>query len=338
MSETFAKLDKMCRFLKFVPTIFTLLLLVLTSRYAFAESFPLAATATSDGAISIWNDQGKSVRTMGDRGSAISTILLLPSASGNTIISAGASGEIVFWQRSTGKAERRIKTTSGNITALAISTDSRWVATGGADRHIRLWDVQSGKLLGDVQAHGDTVRSLLFFDGNAQLVSASEDKMIRTWKLKGDQSSVTIQYRSNIPAHDDGVNCLALSTDKMTLASVSGDGFCKTWKLDNNGLVNRMKVGNRNILSTVFNPDGNLLATGDEDGRIRLWHTSGGMSSPVVINAGSPVSALLWGSNCSTIVNGCADGSLQYWDATSGKQLLKVPSQDGAIRCIISLP
>src|SRR5438094_5997187 len=63
----------------------------------------------------------------------------------------------------------------GEITAVAVSPDSRWIASGSRDRTVKLWDAATGKLLRTLTGHRDAVLSVTFAADGGTVYRGSRD-------------------------------------------------------------------------------------------------------------------------------------------------------------------
>jgi len=66
---------------------------------------------------------------------------------------------------------------------LAVSADSRMLATGGDDRMIRLWEIPSGRRLAQWEGHEGGVTALAFRVDGRGLVSGASDGLLKLWDL-----------------------------------------------------------------------------------------------------------------------------------------------------------
>ena len=58
---------------------------------------------------------------------------------------------------------------TGSITALAVSPDSKWVASGSDDTMIILWDTEDQSVVRKWESHGDVVWHLAFSPDNLKV-------------------------------------------------------------------------------------------------------------------------------------------------------------------------
>ena len=92
---------------------------------------------------------------------------------------------------------------SGELLALALSFDSRFLVSGGRDNIIRVFD--SRKEYKEVQVlkgHRDAICGLTFQANTHTLFSASQDRCIKHWDLD------EMGYIETLFGHQDGVNAL----------------------------------------------------------------------------------------------------------------------------------
>lgn len=70
-----------------------------------------------------------------------------------------------------------------HILALAVSSDSKYLASGGRDNAVFIWDVSTCALIKRFEGHRDAVSGLAFRRGAHELYSASFDRTIKVWNL-----------------------------------------------------------------------------------------------------------------------------------------------------------
>ena len=259
---------------------------------------------------------------------------------GLKIVTGDAAGTLKIWDMANAHLIFSVEDAHrGGIFAVAVSPDSKWIATGGADKHIRLWRRDTGAKIADVEAHQDTVRALRFFMAGSELrlLSGGADNIVRVWRVSVSGGKGELAYASNIPAHEDAVTALALSPDGKTFASVSKDKMLKTWRVEGGGQENRSH-GDHPLNAVAYSPDGRILAVGDEDGHIRCYDAQKGSGLPPLMAQERAVRALVFSADGKILVSGGDDRKIHYWDVATGKERQSVAAHDGAITALLLVP
>jgi uncharacterized protein YjiK len=110
---------------------------------------------------------------------------------------------------------------NGSVNSVAISPDSKVLASGSDDHTIKLWDVATGTQLRALEGHTSYVSSVAFSPDGKTLASGV-DTRIKLWDV-----ATGMQLRV-FEAHTAGVCSIAFSPDGKTLAS-GGDTKIKLW-------------------------------------------------------------------------------------------------------------
>ena len=89
----------------------------------------------------------------------------------------------------------------------------------------------------------------------------------------------------------------------------------------------------KNIVEIAFSPDGQTVATGSEDGMVRLWNTRTGEELATLPHAGRyEALKIVWSPDGRSIAIDCnpwhGDGETQIWDAHQGKVLALLPTRE----------
>src|SRR5207245_1489818 len=90
----------------------------------------------------------------------------------------------------------------GEITAIAISPDSRRIASGSRDRTVKLWDAATGRLLRTLTGHREAVLSVTFSADGATVYSGSRDGTVKVWVVETGKLLGTFTGRE--PAATEG--------------------------------------------------------------------------------------------------------------------------------------
>src|SRR5262249_3795623 len=72
----------------------------------------------------------------------------------------------------------------GEITAIAVSPDSRRIASGSRDRTVKLWDAATGRLLPTLTGHRQPVPSVTCSAEGGTVYSGSRDGTVKAWVVE----------------------------------------------------------------------------------------------------------------------------------------------------------
>ena len=270
---------------------------------AFSPNGKMLASASWDETVRLWNvNTGRLLHTLTGHTDDVMSVVFSPD--GQTLASASWDGTIHLWNPRNGKLKKTLSGHAGGVASVAFSPDGETLASGNTDQTIRLWNTRTWKLKRTLTGHTHVVDSVAFSPEGDLLASGSRDKTIRLWNPH------TGQHLHTLTGHTNDITRLAFSPDKQILASGSRDGTIRLWNTDA-GTRERTLIGNsghnpvafspdgvtlligkRGILSwdtetgqykaalagdigtalsVVFSSDGQMVASGSKDNKVRLW-------------------------------------------------------------------
>lgn len=194
------------------------------------------------------------------------------SADGSRLAAGGGeptrSSEIAVWEPATGRWLYGLTNRHSDVVlALAFSPDGRWLASGGADRFARLTETGSGQQVRALEGHTGHVLTVAWKADTEMLASGSADNVAKLWKR------ATGERLKNLEGFGKEVTGAAFLGTSDLLAAAGGNG--KVRLLNSKGEeTGVLAAGSGFIQSLAASRDGSLIATGGDDGVLRIWSVS----------------------------------------------------------------
>lgn len=156
--------------------------------------------------------------------------------------------------------------------AAAVDEKSRWMATATADGEVKLWDFSTGTCLLTMRGHDAPVMALAFEPGGIELYALYAGNEVCSWSTRSGKllRRVPLQY-----APEQQLSRLQAAGERELLMAGEG-GEVGRWDAESGKRTKGWRAHPGEIHALALDSDGELLATGGDDRRLRLWKRSTG--------------------------------------------------------------
>jgi serine/threonine protein kinase len=233
----------------------------------------------------------------------------------------GDKGGVKVWDVASGK-ETLSKPQPDRVRSVAFTPDGRWLAAG-PDATLRVLDAATGKEVLSETKQGGTVLGLAFSPDGSRLLSGTSTE-VRVRDVQTDKLVIVL---------DQGADGLAYSPDSKRIALASGrvvsvrdaTTFNEVFALTHPHTVH----------AVAYSPDAASLATGGEDGVVRVWDAIQGKEKTALRGHTKAVRSVGFSPDGRRIASLSDDGTVRIWDAAGGDSLLTL---EGARRQVAFSP
>lgn len=150
-----------------------------------------------------------------------------------------------------------------SVTSVAVSTDSKYLATADMSPNIQIWDPQTLKHIHTFTGHKDTIIGLVFRKNTHDLYSASKDRSVKIWSLD------EMAYVETLFGHQSPITSIDALTRERAVTSGGRDTTVRIWKIvEESQLIFNGPVGSLDVVKLL---DEEHFVSGSDNGSICLW-------------------------------------------------------------------
>ena len=253
--------------------------------------------AAQGGEIRIWDVNSEElINSFEIHGDTIESITLSPS--NTTLLTASmdeysAVIDLTQLENVTAPIDKQAKWLTqhvGRVLCTLYHPDGAYFVTGSEDKTIKVWHPKTYNVLVNFDANDDAVYSLAYAANEDVIVSGSADNTVRTWRVAsaGDGEGILAgqdalqltgalvrEYNGHqgaVYSVDCGMVSRAGNNRMAVIASGSADTSLIIWNLRSGNRFRTFDESTDAIYAVQFSPDGQFVAAGGRDGKLRLWN------------------------------------------------------------------
>jgi WD40 repeat protein/beta-lactamase regulating signal transducer with metallopeptidase domain len=267
-------------------------------------SSTLIASGGADQAVLVW-DLGTGLlraRLEGHKGMVRALAL---AADGATLAAGGEDGDVRLWDMKSNQLRATLSGHSDMVTCVAFSPGGEILASGSLDANVKLWEMSSSRERASLQGHLDGVSALAFAPDARQMATAGFDGSVRLWEpaapifsptaclsYPGEPSNLAFapdgrsvraagtagiirwDVRSGSalpPSVQDSATALAAAADGSRYATVGPGKKVVVYDGRSDKRLATFDGHGGNVRAIAFSADSRQIASGDENGVVRLW-------------------------------------------------------------------
>jgi WD40 repeat protein len=239
----------------------------------------------------------------------------------SSVIQGTDCNNILLWNVDLRKEEITLKghriSPFGRIHSISFSRDGKLLASASQDATIKLWDVLAGEQYASLQ-HQNPVCAVSFSPEGSTLVSGDNKGCVEFWDIKNRLRLDIIQAREI-----SSINSIAFNSDGSMLA-VAGNGewlngiHLQIWDANAKKVIHLLTGHSDPVKSVVFSPDSQTLASGSEDGSVKIWDVNSGkelltLSEKNYQGVVKKITSVAFSPNGQILASSSIDGTITIW-------------------------
>ena len=306
--------------------------------FAFSPDFKTLTGANQDGIIRIWDgNTGNEMASFSTEHTAIYGKLVF-SPDSSTLVS-GHGKTILLWDTHNFMQTSKRIDSDTRISTLAFSADGRTVISSAGfsfKKQVRetstkesalgslsIWDTRNWNKLSDfpVESHTMLPGQVPTYTSNTSmdgpLVFSQNGYMLA--KVLNDPNRKDPELMGGMVDADNLLNEQRSTEDNRFSILL--------WEVPDGKLHFILKGHTDKINALAFTPNGKMLASGSDDGTIRLWDANTG--TELLSLSSEKIQKLAFSENRKMLASVSKDGTIHLWDITTGKQLSPLKEQKG---------
>nr|XP_027198278.1 uncharacterized protein LOC113792571 [Dermatophagoides pteronyssinus] len=250
---------------------------------------------------------------------------------GQYIVTGGRDCLVKIWLSATAETHTTLDESSAPITSVDISPNSQFIVAGGEDGQIRAWSLTLSMYLSKFGEHApNALATIKILSDNKRTLSADVQNVIRLWQVDNGILIKVIQHKSINGLFVHGGTCFSIG-GKI-------DNCLKYWQIFEPEIEKSVSHSDT-ITCFTCTHSGKTLITGSQDMSLKVWETSTGKLTQVLVGHEEAISCVATAAlDEMLVVSGAQDCNLIVWDMNTGTDLFTLTGHNANILGVILTP
>ncbi|SPP75848.1 uncharacterized protein LOC117581052 isoform X1 [Drosophila guanche] len=224
-----------------------------------------------------------------------------------------ASGRSVHLMRiNTPEYQCTLEGHAGVVNCLKFAPNGEFLTTGSEDRLVQVWNLAATETINTFKGHAAPVVKVVVLMDSLRVISTDRDSLLLVWMADSGNLLQTIQgpYKS-----------LVVTNNMRFAASSNGDNTLKIWSLTQED--EKYSVSHSDEITCFeISADSMHIITGSRDMSLKVWQSTGGKLSQVLVGHSDAVTCVAVSvTNKTQVLSGSKDTNLILWDLLTGEEV-----------------
>lgn len=295
----------------------------------FHPNGEFVVSANHDATLGVWFIDGRTSKPRAFSSGIADINTLAISRDGQYMVAANADKTITGWNLNTGEMvmEPLSGVHSSHLRDVEFSPSANSFFTMTTDGKSKMLSFPDGEILQTVFDAKDAVGALAINAASGILIGASKTGQLISWSL--DERAIL--HRSAM-GHSQEVKHQSMTRDERLIATLGRDQLIRFWTINDNYRMGQQLQNNSDAAKSVaISPDGNLIASGDANGSVRIWRLYSNDTTNILVGHEAQVWALSFSMDNQFLASADRLGKVNVWDVRTRRVVQMINSGKEAV-------